>query len=147
MRLFRVVALFPRDASAPPEPIVSETRNARTGALQVNGDKLSSEELSDLLNELARGLKDLYGERYRGLVLYGSYARGEADEGSDVDVLLLLEGSVATCREIVRMGSTVWPISLEAGYTLSVLPVGVEDYLEPREPFFVNVRRKGLSVT
>ena len=126
---------------------MSETRNARMGALQVDGDRLSAEELSNLLNDLARGLKDLYGERYRGLVLYGSYARGEADEGSDVDVLLLLEGSVATGREIVHLGDIVWPISLQAGYTLSVLPVSVEDYLEPREPFFVNARREGLSVT
>ncbi|MGI8911693.1 MAG: nucleotidyltransferase domain-containing protein [Rubrobacteraceae bacterium] len=43
----------------------------------------------------ARGLGTIYGERYRGMVLYGSYARGEADEGSDVDLLLLLDGDVA----------------------------------------------------
>ena len=47
-----------------------------------------------MLNRLARGLEPILGERYRGLVLFGSYARGEADEGSDVEVLLLLDGDV-----------------------------------------------------
>ena len=113
----------------------------------MDGDRLSAEELSELLDKLGRGLKGLYGSRYRGLVLYGSYARGEADEGSDVDVLLLLEGSVAMGREIVRIEPVVWPISLEAGYAISVLPVGVEDYLAPREPFLMNARKEGVSVT
>ena len=121
-------------------------RNERIGALRVNGDRLSAEELSDLLKELARGLKNLYGERYRGLVLYGSYARGEADEGSDVYVLLLLEGSVAMGSEIVCIEPIVWPISLEAGYAISVLPVGEEAYLAPSEPFLMNARKEGVQV-
>jgi predicted nucleotidyltransferase len=49
------------------------------------------EDLADVLEHLDRGLKDLYGGRYRGLILYGSCARSE---GSDVDVLLLLDGDV-----------------------------------------------------
>jgi predicted nucleotidyltransferase len=54
--------------------------------------------LDDVIRELDGGLRKLYGERHRGVVLYGSHARGEADEGSDVDLLLLLEGQVG--REI-----------------------------------------------
>lgn len=110
------------------------------------GNGLSTEELSEILDELAGGLKNLYGERYRGLVLYGSYARGEADEGSDVDVLLLLKGPVAAGQEITKTVSIVWPISLEAGYTLSVLPVDVEAYREPKEPFLINALKEGMLV-
>ncbi|QIN77943.1 nucleotidyltransferase domain-containing protein [Rubrobacter marinus] len=112
----------------------------------MNGGKLSAEELSELLNKLGRGLKDLYGERYRGLVLYGSYARGEADEGSDVDVLLLLDGEVDTVRELVRAEEVKWPLSLEAGYTVSLLPVSLTYYRNSGEPFVRNVRREGVAV-
>ena len=59
-------------------------------------------DLEAVLGRLERGLEDLYGGRYRGLVLYGSYARGEADDESDVD-LLLLGGEVDRTREVLRV--------------------------------------------
>ena len=63
--------------------------------------------LEDVLGDLDSGLRDLYGRRYRGLVLYGSHARGEADEGSDVDLLLLLEKPVQVGKEIRRSSGLV----------------------------------------
>lgn len=99
-----------------------------------------------LLSSLDRELRDLYGERYRGLVLYGSYSRGEANEGSDVDLLLLLDGEVNTGREIRRVSRIVAPLSLESGYGLSVIPVRIEDYLDSGDPFLVNARREGIEV-
>jgi predicted nucleotidyltransferase len=67
-----------------------------TRLVAMAADKLSVEDPYGLLDRLARGLEALfYGERYKGLVLFGSYARGEAVQGSDVDLLLLLDGVVA----------------------------------------------------
>ena len=104
-------------------------------------------DLARLLNRLALELKKMYGERYRGLVLYGSYARGEADEGSDVDVLLLLEGEVNTARELLQAGQVKWPLSLEAGYSVALLPVSIEAYRNSEQPFLRNARREGLSLS
>lgn len=101
--------------------------------------------LGPLLSTLDRELRDLYGERYRGLVLYGSYSRGEANEGSDVDLLLLLDGEVNPGREICRVSHVVAPLSLESGYVLSVIPVRIEDYLGSGDPFLVNARREGIE--
>jgi predicted nucleotidyltransferase len=103
--------------------------------------------LAALLGRLDRELEGLYAERYRGLVLYGSYARGEADEGSDVDVLLLLEGEVNPTYEILRAEEVEWPLSLEAGYTVSLLPVSVEDYRSSEQPFLRNARREGIPLS
>lgn len=100
--------------------------------------------LDRLLSILDRELRDLYGERYLGLVLYGSYSRGEADEGSDVDLLLLLDGGVSASKEILRISSITSPLSLESGYVLSVIPVGAEDYLGSGDPFLANARREGV---
>ena len=104
-------------------------------------------DLARLLNRLALELKKMYGERYRGLVLYGSYARGEADEGSDVDLLLLLEGPVNPTRELLRAEEAEWPLSLEAGYTVSLLPVSVEAYRSSEQPFLRNARGEGISLS
>lgn len=99
--------------------------------------------IEDLVRDLDVGLRELYGERHRGLVLYGSHARREADEGSDVDLLLLLEGEVQVGREIRRSSDLVSSLSLESGCVLSLIPVSVEDYRYSLEPYLVNARREG----
>lgn len=103
--------------------------------------------LEEILRDLDGGLRELYGERYRGLVLYGSRARGEADEGSDVDLLLLLEGPVEVGREIRRSSGVVASLSLEAGLVLSLVPVSIEDYRASPDPYLINARREGAIVS
>ncbi|MBA2692360.1 MAG: nucleotidyltransferase domain-containing protein [Rubrobacter sp.] len=105
------------------------------------------EDLAELLERLAEGLRGLYGERYRGLVLYGSYARGDADEGSDVDLLLLLEGKVDSAEEITAAESVKWLPALYAGYAVSIIPVSAKDYQNPREPVLMNAHREGMLLS
>lgn len=101
-------------------------------------------DLRELLDRLARDLRGCYGDRYRELILYGSYARGEADESSDVDLLLLLEGKVDPARELRRTQVIKWPLALEADYAVFLLPVSADDYESSDEPFLWNVRREGI---
>lgn len=96
------------------------------------------DDLNVLLEQLALELDELYGERYRDMVLYGSYARGEADEGSDVDVLLLLEGEVNSTRELLRTEDVEWPLSLH--------PVSVEAYQSSEQPFATHAKRASGSL-
>jgi uncharacterized protein len=103
--------------------------------------------LEEVLRDLDGGLRDLYGERHRGFVLYGSRARGKADEGSDVDLLLLLEGSVEIGREIRRSSGVVAPLALNAGLVLSLIPVSIEEYRASSDPYLINVRREGAIVS
>ena len=92
-------------------------------------------------------MRDLYGKRYRGLVLYGSHARGEADEGSDVDLLLLLEGPVEVGKEIRRSSGLVASLALDAGLVLSLVPVSIEDYKVSSDPYLINARREGAALS
>jgi predicted nucleotidyltransferase len=123
---------------AHPNPSRGATPSSDPGGGQLPAD------LAALLRQLDADLAALYGERYGGLVLYGSYARGEADEGSDVDLLLLLEGEVNSVRELKRAQGVKWPLALEAGYTVSLLPVSMEDYERSEDPFLWNARREGM---
>jgi len=100
--------------------------------------------LHQVVQELTAGLKSLYGPRFRGLVLYGSYARGDADEGSDVDLLLLLQGPVQAEQEILRIEPFKWPLGLSTGLTLSILPVDAEAYENGESLFLRQARRDGV---
>jgi hypothetical protein len=71
-------------------------------------------ELRAILGDLSRALGRIYGDRYVRLWLYGSQARGEAHRGSDVDLLVILNGPVQPTREVtsdvaVRSGQAVAP--------------------------------------
>jgi len=106
-------------------------------------DRLSPA-LAAVVAELRRKVETLYGRRFRDLLLYGSYARGDQREGSDVDLLLLLEGPVDTGREILRLESIVWPLSLEHAIVLSVMPVSHEAY-QKGETSFLRIIRKDAT--
>ena len=95
----------------------------------------------DVIIELENRLKELYGDRFRGLLLYGSYARGTAWEGSDVDLLLLLEGPVNPAREVMHLQTVKWPLSLESDLALSVVPVDIEDF-ERADSIFLSIVRE-----
>ena len=58
-------------------------------------DSKSMPSLDELVNSLQQASKDLkrvFGDKFVGLVLFGSHARGEASKESDVDVLIVLRG-------------------------------------------------------
>ena len=96
------------------------------------------------LRELKQRLDRLYGDRLSGLYLYGSYARGTAHADSDVDVLVVLHGSVQPGAEIAHMGRIVAGICLERDLLISVFPVSTAALRERSSPLFANVRREGV---
>jgi len=100
--------------------------------------------LTATLAQLEQGLKELYGVRFRGLLLYGSYARGEATEGSDVDLLLLLDGPVDLSREILRIEPIKWPLGLAADALLAVIPVSYQKFQEAETSFLQTVHEEAV---
>ena len=50
--------------------------------------------LQPILTRLKKELTDLYGDRLQHLTLFGSQARGDAEPGSDIDVLVVLKSPV-----------------------------------------------------
>ena len=74
------------------------------GGLKAAGAGEMSERLRSLLTELRSRFEALYGPRLARLVLFGSKARGDAEPGSDIDVLMVLEGPVRPGEEIARTG-------------------------------------------
>ncbi len=97
-----------------------------------------------ILNEFKRELRSLYGERLKDVILFGSYARGEAHAGSDIDVMVVLRGDVAPGREIDYMIDVITELNLKYSVLLSVVPVAEDKYLRRNSPLLLNVRREGV---
>jgi uncharacterized protein len=105
-----------------------------------------NERLSTILNELRQALESIYRERLKQVILYGSQARGDAQLGSDIDVLIVLNGEVSPGEEIRRTGGVVSQLSLKYDVVISCLFMPTERYSHEQSPLLRNVRREGVAV-
>ena len=104
------------------------------------------EQLQTILAELRRRLEALYGERLVQMLLFGSQARGDAEPGSDVDVLIVLRGSINPGEEITRTGELTASLSLLYDVVISRLFVSADQFASEQSPLLLNIRREGVSV-
>src|SRR5215204_7202328 len=74
-----------------------------------------------LMKELKEGLSGIYGDQLKAVYLYGSYARGDYRQGSDVDVMILLKDYKNYWKELFRSSDYVSDISLKYDVTVSCI--------------------------
>jgi predicted nucleotidyltransferase len=105
------------------------------------------ERLQNLLAELRRRFQALYGPRLVRLMLFGSQARDEAEPGSDINVLVVLEGPVRAGEEIRRCLNDVSELSLENNVVFSGVFVSRDRFENELSPLLINVRREGAPIS
>lgn len=104
------------------------------------------ESIRPVVADVKTALQDLYGDWLDQVILYGSYARDEAHEESDVDLLVVLKGPVHSSKEIRRMGNVCFQIGLDHERLISAHPVSKEAFEEADLDWFVNVHKEGEPV-
>ena len=97
-----------------------------------------------ILKEFKSQIRSLYGNRLKEIILYGSWARGEATKDSDIDLIVILQGSVEPGKEIDYMIDIITDINLKYNVLLSVYPVSDKDYVTLMSPLLMNARREGV---
>ena len=101
-------------------------------------------EIEHILKEFREKAEKLYGKRLKSIILYGSCARGQATQDSDIDLAIVLEGDVVAGKEIDRLIDVITDINLSYGVLLSVYPVSEENYRSVNSPLLLNLRREGI---
>jgi predicted nucleotidyltransferase len=91
-------------------------------------------------------LADLYGERLAGLVLHGSRARGDFDEDSDIDLLVLLEGPVDFGAELRAIVDALYEVQLDLPVAIEALPASRESFREEIWPLYRTASAEGVRL-
>lgn len=95
---------------------------------------------------VADDLRKLYGSRLKKVVLFGSWARGDAHPESDIDLLVVLDRIDDVWREHRRMRDVLDRHSLENGTLVSALVAAEHEYESPRRPVLIRARTEGAVV-
>ena len=99
------------------------------------------------LDTFVSAVRQAYAERLDRVVLYGSRARGEAVNGSDVDTLVILDRCEDFWAEFDRIKEIATDVSIEHDVVISALPVAREQFEQGQRPLLVNARREGRIVS
>lgn len=105
------------------------------------------ESIAALAEEFAGSISALYGARLDKVVLFGSYARGEQREDSDVDFLVVLnDENIHAFAEISRMSGISASLGLKYNFWISTVPISTQRLLQGEVALAINVRKEGIVV-
>lgn len=103
--------------------------------------------IEPIVREFAKALQALYGDRLVDVVLYGSYARGDYDEESDIDLMVVLADEIVnTYAEIRKIANIETELLLKYGLAISPLPVSRKKYKASYGGVYQEVRKEGLTL-
>ena len=104
-----------------------------------------SGDVKTLLRELKAGLAALYGRSLQAVYVYGSYARGDYDAESDVDVLVVLDDFTSYGAEVDRTAELAAALSLRYGVSISQVFLRQQEWLTGDSPFLRGVREEAIA--
>lgn len=84
--------------------------------------------MNEVLRKCKVALENHYGSQFKGLILYGSVARSQADSMSDIDLLVLLNKPFNYFSELRQVIDVLYPIQLESEQLISAKPVSPDEY-------------------
>jgi hypothetical protein len=100
----------------------------------------------EIAQAVARDLQALYRGRYRRVLLFGSWARGDAHPESDIDLLVVLDRVESPWQELRRMDQILWRHSYRANAVISAVPVGEDELGEASRPLLIRAQAEGRAV-
>ena len=107
---------------------------------------ISQKRLNMIVEEYRRKLVSVLGDELDLIVIYGSQARGEAVEGSDIDVLCVMNNPFRYGDLISRTSWATAELSLKYDIVISRVFVTREAYESRSSPFLMNVHKEQLAI-
>jgi predicted nucleotidyltransferase len=103
------------------------------------------EQALEIAAKVREELAKLYGQRLRGVYLYGSAARDQLTPDSDIDIAIILDNVKSTYEEIEYSGQLGSDVSLEYDTLVTFLFISEDDYNKGRFAIHRNIKEEGIA--
>lgn len=106
---------------------------------------MENKKLKNIIQEFKTEIRKFIGSDLEKIFLFGSYARGDAVEGSDIDLLIVSNKKIpsSTMRKIRDVSNS---LSLRYDVVISEFLFTEKDFKKHKTPFLLNVKREGILV-
>lgn len=103
--------------------------------------------LNVVLDRFTNGVQRILGEKLKQIILYGSYARGDYNENSDIDVMILTDltdEEISSARK--KISDLAFDLEMEYDVMLSPIIKNIDrfNYWLEVKPFYQNVKNEGV---
>lgn len=105
--------------------------------------------INRLLQQYILEIRKIYGDHVKQIILYGSYARGDYNKESDIDIMILLDVSDLDIKAYFNeLADITYDFNLE--YEVDVKPIAKnQEHFKKwmiNYPFYANVAKEGVTL-
>ena len=105
-----------------------------------------NEKVKRILTEVKKYLIESFGDKIRQVILYGSYARGDYNKDSDIDILIVVSDEANPVEVEESLNDLLFEILLNENELCSVRAIPEKLFKEYNSPFLLNVKEEGVMV-
>ena len=109
----------------------------------------TEEQISYITQTVAEKAREVYGGILRDVILYGSYARGDFEEWSDVDIMIIADADDTVCRKLGGdLKNKLRDLDYHMNGLLSLIeePYNRFERMKNHYPFYTNVMKEGMRL-
>lgn len=102
---------------------------------------------NSVLKEFVRRVKEKHGDRVEDVILFGSHARGDCTDESDIDVLIVIDREDFKLRRDIT--GIAYDLLLETTRYISPKVISLEDYTflqDINTSFIRNINEEGIAI-
>jgi predicted nucleotidyltransferase len=107
---------------------------------------MKNQNLDKIIFLVKQWFTEQYQDNLESIILYGSQARDDAKEYSDIDILIVLKKAFNYREEIEKTSHFIADLSLENDTVISRAFISNQRFHEENNPFLLNVRREGITL-
>lgn len=118
------------------------------GRRQKGGNHMP-ESIMKIINEYTEKIKSCVKDSLSEVIVYGSFARGDYDEHSDIDIMILVNSDDSSMKLFQdELCDEAFELEMQYGRVVSPIIIGKDffDYWSDTLPFYKNVRNEGVKV-